>query len=156
MNAIDKRQTSIKLENSFSIHHDLFIKSDSKTIFDAITQPEHLNNWWTLECSGEPKLNTEYNFYFTPEYNWYGKVIQCMVNESFYIKMTKSDTDWNPTSFGFDLEKMDNGVQLRFSHIGWHECNNHFRRSSFCWAMLLNGLKNYLDKGIIIPFEERE
>jgi len=70
--------------------------------------------------------------------------------------MTKSDQDWDPTSFGFDLEDIENGVLVKFWHKGWPECNHHFRRSSFCWAMLLNGLKNYVEKGIIKPFKERE
>ena len=77
-------------------------------------------------------------------------------NESFYIKMTESDEDWDFTTFGFDIERKDKSVLVEFSHIRWPECNAHFRRSSFCWAMLLNGLKNYLERGIIVPFEERE
>lgn len=69
--------------------------------------------------------------------------------------MTKSDKDWNPTTFGFDLESSDKGTMVNFSHINWPEQNHHFKHSSFCWAILLNGLKNYLEKGVIIPFEER-
>jgi len=69
--------------------------------------------------------------------------------------MTKSDIDWNPTSFGFDMEEQENGTYLNFCHVDWAEVNFEFKNSSFCWAMLLNGLKNYLEKGIIIPFQER-
>ncbi|MEQ8573885.1 MAG: SRPBCC domain-containing protein, partial [Fulvivirga sp.] len=74
----------------------------------------------------------------------------------FHIKMTDADEDWNPTSFGFDLTELEGGVDVKFWHVGWPECNHHFRRSSYCWAILLQGLKNYIEKGIIIPFEERE
>ncbi|MGC1205282.1 MAG: hypothetical protein WA839_10405 [Flavobacteriaceae bacterium] len=69
--------------------------------------------------------------------------------------MTKSDTDWNPTTFGFDLEETDSGTMLKFSRVNWQEANDHFKHSPFCWALLLNSLKNYLEKGIIIPFKER-
>jgi len=141
---------------NFSIYHDLLISASKKKIFDSVSQPEHLNNWWTLKCAGQPELGYEYNFYFAPEYNWYGKVVKCEAEKSFHIKMTKTDQDWNSTSFGFDLEEVEGGVQLKFWHIGWPECNHHFRRSSFCWAMLLNDLKNYVEKGIIVPFDERE
>ncbi len=141
---------------TFSIFHDLFIKASSKKVFDAITIPDHLINWWPLECSGIPKEGEEYNFYFSPEYDWYGKVSTCTHHKQFYITMTKSDKDWNNTSFGFDLEEIKEGIQLKFWHKGWPKCNNEFRQSSFCWAILLSGLKNYIEKGIIIPFEERE
>lgn len=77
-------------------------------------------------------------------------------NESFFIKLTKSDADWNGTIFGFELEKIEQGTYVRFSHRNWSNENDHFKFSSFCWAMLLNGLKNYLEKGIVVPFEERE
>lgn len=139
-----------------SIYHDVFIESSAEKIFDAVSQPRHLNNWWTLKCSGKPELGTVYNLHFGPEYDWYGEVEVCQENTSFHIKMTKSDSDWDPTSFGFDLEPAEGGTLLKFWHVGWPACNQHFRRSSYCWAILLTGLKNYVEQGTIIPFEERE
>ena len=153
---MDKKELDLLKRKGHSIYHDLAISAPINKVFQAITSPEHLINWWPLKCKGNPRINTEYNFYFTSEYDWYGKVIEVTENKSFYIKMTKSDVDWDPTAFGFDLEQSANNVLVKFWHIGWPECNIQFRRSSFCWAMLLNGLKNYLEKGIIIPFEERE
>ncbi len=69
--------------------------------------------------------------------------------------MTSSDDDWNPTTFGFELEPTNNGTLLMFSHINWVKENQEFKQSSFCWAILLSGLKNYLEKGMVIPFTER-
>lgn len=140
---------------SYSIFHNLIIKASPKDVFDAVSQPKHLNNWWTLKCSGIPLLHSEYNLNFTETYNWYCLVSKFTPNESFHLKMTQSDDDWNPTTFGFDLEEKEYGMLVKFSHINWQEANHHFKHSSFCWAILLNGLKNYLEKGIIIPFEER-
>jgi len=140
----------------YSIFHDLIIEAPIEKIFEAISNPNHLENWWPLKCTGKPVGGETYNFYFTPEYDWYGKVITSEKNRSFHIKMLKSDEDWNSTSFGFDLEQSNAGVQVNFWHKGWPECNAHFRRSSFCWAILLNGLKNYVEKGVIVPFEQRE
>ncbi|ULC60535.1 SRPBCC domain-containing protein [Flaviramulus sp. BrNp1-15] len=140
---------------SYNIYHNLLIKASSKEVFDAVSQPEHLDNWWTLKSSGKPELNSEYNLNFTDTYNWFCKVSKVKENESFHLKMTDSDKDWNPTTFGFDLEVKENATYLKFSHKNWPENNEHFKHSSFCWAMLLYDLKNYLEKGIIIPFEER-
>ncbi len=143
------------IEEGHTIKHDLTISAPISRVFATITNPEHLENWWPLRCSGSPETGSEYNFFFTEEYDWYGKVTKVEENHSFHIAMTRSTPDWDPTSFGFDLEQEGEAVQLRFWHTGWPECNAHFRRSSFCWAMLLNGLKNYAEKGIIIPFDER-
>ncbi len=142
--------------STYSINHDLVINAAIDKVFEAITEPKHLENWWPLKCKGTPRENEEYNFFFTPEYDWYGKVTEFEKGKAFHVKMIKSDPDWDSTSFGFDLKKDGDAVQVSFWHIGWPECNAHFKRSSFCWAMLLNGLKNYVEKGIIVPFEKRE
>ena len=74
---------------------------------------------------------------------------------SFYIKMTQADIDWDPTTFGFDLEEENSKTQVRFSHYNWPNCNDHFKIASYCWAVLLKGLKDYLERGDIVPFEKR-
>ncbi|GAB1856331.1 hypothetical protein MHTCC0001_11660 [Flavobacteriaceae bacterium MHTCC 0001] len=140
---------------NFNIYHSLLIEQSDSRVFEAISQPKHLDNWWTLKSSGVPKLGAEYNLNFTDDYNWYCEVSELKVNESIHFKMTKSDADWNPTTFGFDLKPKENGTLVEFSHINWPKQNHHFKHSSFCWAVLLSGLKNYLEKGIVISFEER-
>ena len=144
------------MSNSYSIHHDFVIKASVENVYDAITNPKHLVNWWPLTCKGVAQVGEEYNFNFTDQYDWYGRVVKAEENKSFYIQMTKSDEDWNPTSFGFDLIETSEDTQVQFWHKGWKTCNAEFRQSSFCWAMLLNGLKNYIERDVIIPFEERE
>ena len=139
-----------------SIYHQFNISSNLEKVYKYITKPEHLVNWWPMKCFGQPKVGEIYNFNFTDKYDWYGKVIQAVENKSFHIKMTKSDDNWNSTIFGFDLEETKNNIVVKFFHKDWIEINDEFRYSSFCWAILLNGLKNYIEKGIVIPFEERE
>ena len=139
----------------YNIYHDFIIKATKAEIFEAISNPKDLNNWWTKKCSGKPELNAEYNLFFSEKDNWFGKVSICDLNSSFHIKMTKTDEDWRPTSFGFDLEEAKSGTLVKFSHTNWKECNPHFKHTSFCWAILLNGLKQYVEKGIILPFEKR-
>ena len=140
---------------SYTIFHNLLIERTPLEVFNAVSQPHHLDNWWTLKSSGTPRLGETYNLNFTDDYNWFCKVSHVEAHKSIHFKMTQSDADWDPTSFGFDLEDHDKGTYLRFSHANWKMTNDHFKIASFCWAMLLNGLKNYLEKGIIIPFESR-
>ncbi|MBR9921679.1 MAG: SRPBCC domain-containing protein [Bacteroidetes bacterium] len=140
----------------YHIYHDLEIKASPDKVYRAVTDPKHLINWWPLKCSGNPEKGEEYNYFFGPEYDWLAQVSDCSENEYIYFKMTRSDPDWDPTSFGYQLEAKEDGIQLKFSHKNWPACNGHFRHSSFCWAILLKGLKDYLETGKIIPFEDRE
>jgi hypothetical protein len=139
----------------YDIYHDIYVKSDKVKTFKAIVTPEDLINWWPKKCSGDACLHGEYNFFFTPEYDWKGKVITYKENESFHVKMTTADEDWDPTTFGFDLNPDKNGVWIQFWHKDWPELNHHFRRSSYCWALLLQGLKEYIESGKIIDFDQR-
>ncbi len=44
---------------------------------------------------------------------------------------------------------------VRFSHTGWPEDNDHYRISSFCWAMYLRLMKKYVEEGTIVEFRKR-
>ncbi|WP_034057398.1 SRPBCC family protein [Lacinutrix jangbogonensis] len=138
------------------IQLDLVIKTSKENVFNAFTQPEHLNNWWTLKSSGKPELGVEYNLNFTDIYNWFCEVSHVKSNESFYLKMTSSDKDWNPTTFGFELKDHEHGTLMEFTHKDWQENNHEFRNTSYCWALLLKGLKKYLETGVVVPFQERD
>jgi len=74
-----------------SIYHDLEIESSAEKAYNAVSQPQHLTNWWPLKCSGKPEVGEEYNFYFGPDYDWYAKVIKAEEGKSFHVKMTNSD-----------------------------------------------------------------
>ncbi len=141
--------------NMHTISFDIKIQADKEKIFQAVSLPEHLVNWWPLHCTGEPYLGAEYNFNFTDQYDWYAIVDEFNPAEKIGFKMTKSDPDWDPTRFTFALEADRDGTWLCFDHMAWPDRNRHFRYSSYCWAMLLQSLKEYLEDGKIIPFEKR-
>ncbi len=138
-----------------TIHHDVFIRASKENIFQALSDPKMLSDWWTLKCSGSPRIGAEYNYYFSDEYNWYGMVKGVKLNECLVIQMTRTDEDWDNTVLRFELEPKGSGVNLRFSHSGWKTINHHYCKTSYSWALLLNALKKYLEDGIVIPFTER-
>ena len=139
----------------YDMLHDLEIKSNAEKVFDCITFPKHLNNWWTKEASGKAELNHEYRLYFTPEYDWRAQITSIKDSEYVNFLMTSSDEDWASTNFGFKLSPTKQGTLLSFYHKNWKNQNPHFRRTNYCWALLLKGLKDYCENGIIVAFEER-
>ena len=139
----------------YDILHDLTIKASPSKIFAALSQPQHLNKWWTKESQGIAKIGQEYRLHFSPEYDWYAEVSICELDKHFELRMTKADIDWNPTCFGFELTEIPDGIQVSHYHKGWKTQNHHFRRSNYSWAQLLRLLKNYVEKGEIVPFMHR-
>ena len=47
------------------------------------------------------------------------------------------------------------GTQVRFYHAGWNSVTEHFRISTYCWAMYLRILRRNLEFGEQVPYSER-
>ena len=139
-----------------SILHEFAIRSSAESVFQAFTVPAQFECWWPKRCTGTPALGERYNFYFGDAFDWFAHISEIAQRRSVCYKLDESDSDWQPTSFGIELTEEDTGTTIvSFYHRDWREANRHFRIASFCWAMLLNGLKNYVEKGIVVSFENR-
>ena len=88
---------------SHTIYFNFVINTSKQKVYEAISKPEHLENWWPLKCKGIPAIGEVYNFNFTDTYDWYAQVKDCDAPNRIHYKMTKSDKDWDPTSFGFEV-----------------------------------------------------
>lgn len=114
-----------------------------------------LNNWWPEKSTGEAKPGEIYTLWFGPEYDWRAKVVQAVPGKEFTWKMVQAMDDWMDTEVGIRLTQDKEGTIVDFFHRNWTEPNDHFRISNYCWGSLLAGLKNYVEKGIVVPFEKR-
>ena len=137
------------------ILHDFPIAAPVSRVYEAITAPAGLDNWWTKRSSGQPISGTEYHLSFGPQYDWRAKVVQAVPDKAFELEMTRADTDWTGTRVGVELESIDADTQVRFYHKGWPANNAHYRISCYCWAMYLRILKRYLEHGERVEYEER-
>lgn len=144
------------MENTFSILHDLKVKTIVENVFRMVSVPEFLNEWWTRDSQGKPEQGAEYIFEFSEEYKWKGKITK--LNPPFEIEyeITEADQDWMGTSVGFILKETQNGTKISFYHKNWKTVNEHFRQTSFCWAMYLRILKKFVEEGVRIPYSERD
>lgn len=138
------------------ILHQFKIEAPPQEVFEAFCSARGLNNWWTAQSSGEPRLDNTYTFYFDPAHDWRAKVTHVVPGKEITWTMTQAMDDWMGTQVGIRLSTAGKDTLVDFFHEGWREPNDHFRISSFCWGTLLTGLKNYVEKGIIVPFEKRQ
>ena len=138
------------------IYHDFAITAKRASVFQAVSTSAGLTAWWTLRTKGEPIPGGEYELWFGPEYDWRALVSKCVPNTEFELELTKSMGDWQGTRVGFRLEESKGVTHVRFHHTGWPEANDHFRGSSFCWALYLRLLKRYVEYGEVVPYEDRD
>ena len=124
-------------------------------VFEAVTQPAVLDQWWTLRSSGQPAIGATYELDFGPKYLWRAVVTRCRSGEAFELRMTHADPDWMNTVVGFEFAPSGQGTQIRFYHKGWPEANGHYRTSCHCWALYLRVLRRHLEFGETVPYDGR-
>jgi len=104
---------------------DFPIKATAAKVFQAVSTPQGLDAWWTLQSSGLAATGSEYELGFGPKYNWRAVVARCVPDREFELQLINADRDWIGTRVGFVLAESDGVTQVRFYHRGWPEANEH-------------------------------
>lgn len=131
------------------------VKGPIDQVYSAITTPEGLDQWWTLRSKGEPVVGSEYQLYFAQDYDWRATVIKSDPPFSFELEVTSATPDWQGTNVVLTIAEIDGLTKVNFEHRGWPENNDHFRSSSFCWAMYLRLMKRYVEFGETVAYGDR-
>lgn len=137
------------------IHFQFQINSSADAVFEAISTPNGLNAWWTLNAEAEPFVGGIYRLYFGPDFDWLARVTHLEIDRQLSWSLERAMEDWMPTRFGFALAEHESLTTVRFYHTDWERVSDHFAISSYCWGQLLKGLKDYVECGIVVPFDRR-
>ena len=130
-------------DNVPDIFHDFPINAAPARVFDGVSRPVGLDQWWTKSSKGEPAMNAEYELDFGPGHLWKAKVTRSMPAKEFELELTEAGEDWLGTRVGFELEQRGDSTWVRFHHTGWPSLNEHYRTSCNCWAMYLRILSRF-------------
>lgn len=131
------------------------IKAAAARVFQAISTPGGLDQWWTARSKGEPRLGAEYELWFGPKYDWRAKVTRCRPDAEFELELTRADPEWIGTKVGFALTGEGAVTHIRFHHLGWPSESEQWRVSCYCWAMYVRILRRYIEHGETVPYERR-
>jgi len=137
------------------IYHDFTIAARRGAVFEAITTPAGLNEWWTKTSAGEPRAGAIYELGFGPGFQWRGRVTAIVPNEAFELQMIQAEEEWTDTRVAFELAAGSGITPVRFRHMGWQAHTDLYRVSCYCWAAYLRILRRYLEHGEHVPYERR-
>lgn len=137
------------------IFHNFPINVSPSRVFEGISTHEGLDRWWTKSSVAHPAAGSAYTLDFGPGYIWKAVVTIYQPVKHFELQFTDADEDWLQTKVGFTLTEKKEGTGVAFYHTGWRENNEHYRGSSFCWAMYLRILKRWLEFGEVVEYEIR-
>jgi len=134
------------------IYQDFLIHAPVSKAFHGVSTPEGLDTWWTQRSSTS---GGEFELIFGPSHHWRAKVSRSVPDREFELELTRADNDWIGTKVGFVLTETNGDTQVRFHHTGWPQSNDHYRISCYCWAMYLRLLKRNVERGEVVPYEQR-
>jgi uncharacterized protein YndB with AHSA1/START domain len=137
------------------ILHDFPIAAPAARVFAAVSTPAGLDEWWTLRSAGRPATGERWRLDFGPGYEWTAVVRHCEPAATFELELVDAMPDWAGTRVRFDLAEADGSTALRFAHTRWPSATEHFRVSSFCWAMYLRVLRRFVEHGERVPYDRR-
>jgi uncharacterized protein YndB with AHSA1/START domain len=137
------------------IFHNFPIDAPPDKVFEAISRSEGLDTWWTKGSDVNPVAGGIYTLDFGPGYIWKAVVTEYVKGKAFELKMTEADADWLGTKIGFILIIDQGKTEVNFYHSGWPQKNEHYKISSYCWAMYLRILKRHVEYGEWVPYEKR-
>jgi uncharacterized protein YndB with AHSA1/START domain len=137
------------------IRHDFPIQASRERVFEAVSSPAGLDQWWTKRAAGDPRVGAEYELWFGPAYDWRAVLNKYAPSGELEYQLVRADPEWLGTRVGFVLQEDKGATQVRFYHTGWPTPSQHYRTSSFCWAMYLRILRRYLEHGEVVPYERR-
>lgn len=137
------------------IFHHFVINAAAEKVFSGISTPQGLDAWWSKHSTGTPALHEKYMLHFGAGYDWPAVVTKFTPNKIFELKIHDAHPDWDNTLVGFVLEYNDGITHVQFYHTGWPQQNDHFKISSYCWAMYLRLLKRYVEFSEVVDYEKR-
>ena len=137
------------------IFHSFTVNAPLSNVFEGISTPKGLDTLWTKSSAGIPGLHEIYKLDFGPHYIWSGIVSKYVADKEFELQITDAQPDWINTKVGFVLNNKIEVTEVHFYHKGWPQNNEHYRISSYCWAMYLRILKRYLEYGEQVSYENR-
>jgi len=145
------------------ITYKFTIDASPAMVFDALTDQQHIAQWWTPDCTVERRVGGHATFEFkgsTGKLDGYalmhienllpGKLVVWKCVEQDY----QGINDWVGTTVRFRLaDNGRGGTDMDFAHLDWKSTEGSYPRCVAGWEhVLLTSLKNYLEIGKGSPY----
>lgn len=134
------------------IWHELFFNVTPQELYEALTDPEKLAQWWTTDVRGISQLGEYLEFGF-------GGLIQEMLvtdlepGKLVQWKATESGLpDWVGTILEFKIFRRDGLTYLHLHHSNWHDDAPMYAQCNTDWAFYLLSLREFVENGNGRPY----
>lgn len=133
-----------------AIVEEITIAVAPERVWNALTRPEEIGHWWTNDLNVTPEVGSLAEFRFGESGD---SVLRFEIAELdqgkkiHWIYRFGSVAKWAGTSVTWQLEPIQSGTKLAFSHDGFAKVDEAYEQTHENWSYFLNSLKSYLETG---------
>lgn len=118
------------------IYHQVVIRSESETVYNAVTTQQALSRWWIADCTVKPEVG------FVNEFRMEGyrvnklKVVDLQPGRrvEWECQNDGPGDQWTGTHVSFEIRAKEDGCTLSFRHSNWRQATEFFATCSYHWA----------------------
>jgi uncharacterized protein YndB with AHSA1/START domain len=134
------------MTKSYVAAQTYYFRSDYKTVFRGLTDPELLVKWFLSEAEISPRKGGEFRFAWMGGYRMTGKILQYARNKSVAFLWTDKLPGGRVvrSRAAFLVARKGSGTVLKLRHSGF-KVPQHFAECSSRWAYYLTNMKSVLD-----------
>jgi uncharacterized protein YndB with AHSA1/START domain len=136
------------------IKHDILIKADSETIYQALSTPQGLESWFTSNVKGSGQVGTEWELTFTDQPSFLWKILKSESPHRVAWKCLKGPGKSPGTEVEFVLKtssENEDRTTLTIIHSGWRKDDPKYDRCVEIWRKLMTHLQRYCEENIAEP-----
>ena len=150
-----------------SIEREIHIEATPETVYDVISAPEHLREWWPDEAHLEPVPGATGVIFFGDSSSPEAKVVPLTVMEAdsprrfsfrWAYDQGEAATSANSLLVTFHLVPSGGGTLLRFTEEGFREqgweaatLEEQYGQHAAAWGFFLPRLVNYVARLVAAP-----
>lgn len=131
------------------IYHQVVIRSESETVYNAVTTQQALSRWWIADCTVKPEVG------FVNEFRVEGyRVNKMKVADLQPGRRVKWECQndgpgdqWTGTHVSFEIRAKEDGATLSFRHSNGRQATEFFATCSYHWACHLAILVELCETG---------
>jgi len=130
------------------IWHEILIHASPAELYQAVTDPQQLAHWWTIDVRGKSAVGEKLEFWFS---GFRGSVMEVTSLETGQLARWRvidgGVEDWIGTEVEFRIFQEQGKTLLHFRHSKWKEDAKIFPHCSLGWAIFLLSLKEFVETG---------
>lgn len=134
------------------ITHDMVIRANHSTVYNALTTAKGLRSWFTAQVEGTGQPGTDWKLEPTgqPSFNWKIESVNDGKGVSWKCLAGPGNSPGTIAEFKLNAESA-NQCTLTISHDGWTKDDPKFERCIEIWRTLMKHLQQYCETGIAAP-----